>query len=42
MEESKIDPYQIIGFLLLIACAFWVFYFTPNPSENIDKKYNSG
>ncbi|MDC3178943.1 YidC/Oxa1 family insertase periplasmic-domain containing protein [Flavobacteriales bacterium] len=37
MEESKIDPYQIIGFLLLIACAFWVFYFNPNPSENIDK-----
>jgi len=37
MEESKIDPYQIIGFLLLIACAFWVFYFTPDPVENIDK-----
>ena len=31
MEENKIDIYQIIGFLLLIAAFFWWFYVTiPN------------
>ena len=37
MEENRIDPYQIVGFLLLIACAVWVFYFTPEPAPNIDE-----
>ncbi len=37
MEENRIDPYQIVGFLLLIACAVWVFYFTPEPALNIDE-----
>ena len=37
MEENRIDPYQIVGFILLIACAVWVFYFTPEPVQNIDE-----
>ena len=28
MEENKIDPYQIIGFVLLIAAFFWWFNYT--------------
>ena len=28
MEENKIDVYQIIGFLLLIAAIFWWFNVT--------------
>jgi len=36
MEESRIDPYQIVGFLLLIACAFYVFNMSPQPVENIN------
>ncbi|MBT3793954.1 MAG: membrane protein insertase YidC [Flavobacteriaceae bacterium] len=28
MEENKIDPYQIIGFVLLIAAIFWWFNYT--------------
>lgn len=37
MEESRIDPYQIVGFLLLIACAFYVFNMSPQPVENINE-----
>lgn len=37
MEESRIDPYQIVGFLLLIACAFYVFNMSPQPAENINE-----
>ena len=37
MEENRIDPYQIVGFLLLIACAVWVFYFTPEPEQSFEK-----
>ena len=36
MGENRIDPYQIVGFLILIACAFWVFYYAPQPAENIN------
>ena len=36
MKESRIDPYQIVGFLLLIACAFYVFNMSPQPVENIN------
>jgi YidC/Oxa1 family membrane protein insertase len=36
MGENRIDPYQIFGFLILIACAFWVFYYAPQPAENIN------
>ena len=35
MEENRIDPYQIVGFLLLIACAFYVFNMSPQTVENI-------
>ncbi|MGY8945654.1 MAG: membrane protein insertase YidC [Flavobacteriales bacterium] len=28
MEENKIDPYQIVGFVLLIAAFFWWFNYT--------------
>ena len=28
MEENKIDPYQIVGFILLIAAFFWWFNYT--------------
>ena len=37
MEKSRIDPYQIVGFLLLIACAFYVFNMSPQPVENINE-----
>ena len=37
MEESRIDPYQIVGFLLLIACAFYVFNMSPQPVGNINE-----
>lgn len=37
MEESRIDPYQIVGFLLLIACAFYVFNMSPQPVESINE-----
>ena len=37
MKESRIDPYQIVGFLLLIACAFYVFNMSPQPVENINE-----
>ena len=37
MEESRIDPYQIVGFLLLIACASYVFNMSPQPVENINE-----
>lgn len=36
MGENRIDPYQIVGFLILIVCAFWVFYYAPQPAENIN------
>ena len=39
MEENRIDPYQIVGFLLLIACAFYVFNMSPQTVENINE-YN--
>ena len=36
MEENKIDPYQIIGFVLLIAAFFWWFNYTiPKLNKNI-------
>ena len=37
MEENRIDPYQIVGFLLLIACAFYVFNMSPQTVENINE-----
>ena len=37
MEENRIDPYQIVGFLLLIACAFYVFNMSTQTVENINE-----
>ena len=35
MEENKLDIYQIIGFLFLIAAVFWWFNVTiPNLEQN--------
>ena len=44
MEENKIDVYQIIGFLLLIAAIFWWFNVTiPDleKSANAENQTNS-
>ena len=44
MEENKIDVYQIIGFLLLIAAIFWWFNVTiPDleKSANVENQTNA-
>ena len=38
MEENKIDPYQILGFVLLMTAFVWYIYTIPEPQQaNIDK-----
>lgn len=35
MEENKIDPYQILGFVLLMAAFVWYIYTIPEPENRI-------
>ena len=35
MEENKIDPYQILGFVLLMAAFVWYIYTIPEPEQRI-------
>jgi len=35
MEENKIDPYQILGFVLLMAAFVWYIYTIPEPEKKI-------
>jgi len=38
MEENKIDPYQILGFVLLMTAFVWYIYTIPEPQQgNIEK-----
>lgn len=35
MEENKIDPYQILGFVLLMTAFVWYIYTIPEPEKRI-------
>ena len=35
MEENKIDPYQILGFVLLMTAFVWYIYTIPDPEKRI-------
>ena len=35
MEENKIDPYQILGFVLLMTAFVWYIYTIPEPEQKI-------
>ena len=41
MEENKIDVYQIIGFVLLIAAIFWWFNVTIPELEKTSQSENN-
>ena len=42
MEENKIDPFQIIGFVILMAGLFWWIYTLPDiETKNVDNQSNS-
>ena len=38
MEENKIDPYQILGFVLLMTAFVWYIYTIPEPEKRIIEK----
>ena len=42
MEENKIDPFQIIGFVILMAGLFWWIYTLPDiETKNVDNQSNN-
>ena len=34
MEENKIDPYQILGFVILMIAFVWYIYTVPEPESD--------